>query len=105
MNPMSTELLGVIAGLVFGAMTVGLMLPMSFPNKTAALSAAFVERFAIGTVIGCVHLPWPGWVIGVTFGLLLSIPSAIITRTYIPILVLGTVGGLVIGGITHGWGA
>jgi hypothetical protein len=61
---MSPELMGVIAGLVFGAITVGLMLPMSFPNKPAALSAAFVERFAIGTVIGCVHLSWPGWLVG-----------------------------------------
>jgi hypothetical protein len=35
--------------------------------------------------------------------LLLSIPSAIITKTYVPILVMGSLGGLVIGGIIHGW--
>jgi len=100
---MSHQWLGVIAGLVFGALTVGLMARMVFPDRAAALGAAFVERFAIGAVIGCVQLPWPGWLVGVSFGLLLSIPSAIITKTYVPILVMGSLGGLVIGGIIHGW--
>ena len=100
---MSHQLLGVIAGLLFGAVTVGLMSRLSFPDKTAALSAAFVERFSIGLVVGCVQLPWPGWLIGLSFGLLLSIPSAIITKTRIPILVMGSLGGAIIGGIIHGW--
>jgi len=100
---MSDQLLGVIAGIIFGAITVALMARMAFPDKTAALSAAFVERFAIGLVIGCVQLPWPGWLVGFTFSLLLSIPSAIITKTYIPILVMGSLGGIIIGGIIHGW--
>jgi len=34
--------------LVFGAIDVGIMLPMSFPDKKAAITAAFVARFAIG---------------------------------------------------------
>jgi hypothetical protein len=100
---MSHQLLGVIAGLIFGVLTVGLMARMAFPDKNAALSAAFVERFAIGVVIGCVQLAWPGWLVGLLFGLLLSIPSAIITKTYAPILVMGSLGGLVIGGLIHGW--
>ena len=100
---MPHSILGVIAGLVFGALTVGLMARMPFPNKTAALSAAFVERFAIGAVIGCVALSWPGWVIGAVFGLLLSIPSAVITKAYAPILIIGSLGGLIIGGLIHGW--
>jgi len=100
---MSHQLLGVVSGLVFGAVTVGLMTRMAFPDKKAALSAAFVERFAIGVVIGCVQLSWPGWLIGLLFGLLLSIPSAIITKAFAPILIMGSVGGLVIGGIIHGW--
>ena len=101
---MSHQMLGVIAGLVFGALTVGLMTRMAFPDKVAALSAAFVERFAIGAVIGCIQLPWPGWLVGVSFGLLLSIPSALITKAYVPILIMGSLGGLVIGGTIHGWG-
>ena len=100
---MSHQLLGVVAGLIFGALTVGLMARMAFPDKKAALSAAFVERFAIGVVIGCVQLAWPGWLVGLLFGLLLSIPSAIITKTFAPILVMGSLGGFAIGGLIHGW--
>jgi hypothetical protein len=51
-----------------------------------------------------VQLPsWPGWVVGLLFGLLISLPDAIITHKYIPILVLGGIGGLIIGGFIHGW--
>src|SRR5207247_6712561 len=38
-----------------------------------------------------------------TFGLLLSLPSAIITKAYAPVLVVGALGGLIIGGVIHGW--
>jgi hypothetical protein len=101
---MSKVILGLIAGVVFGALDVGLMLPMSFPDKPAALMGAFASRFAIGFVIGCVQLPgWPGWLVGLLFGLLISLPDAIITQKYIPILVLGGIGGLIIGGLIHGW--
>ena len=100
---MSNALRGAIAGIVFGAIAVGMMLPMSFPDKQAALLGAFVDRFAIGLVIGCVQLRWPGWAVGLLFGLLLSLPSAIITKAYPPILVIGGLGGLVIGGLIHGW--
>jgi hypothetical protein len=96
-------MLGLIAGVVFGALDVALMLPMAFPNKAQALIGAFASRFAIGFVIGCVQLPWPGWLIGLLFGLLISLPDAIITNKYVPILVLGGIGGLVIGGLIHGW--
>lgn len=103
---MSKLVLGVIAGLVFGSLDVGLMLPMTFPNKTTALLSAFTSRFAIGFVIGCVQLPsWPGWLVGLVFGLLISLPDAIITHKYVPILALGGIGGLVIGGLIHGWRA
>jgi len=94
---------GLISGLIFGAVAVGLMLPMQFPDKGTALIAAFVARFGLGLVIGCVQLPWPGWLIGLVFGLLLSVPDALITKTYAPIIVVGAVGGLVIGGLLHGW--
>jgi len=100
---MSNLVAGVVAGLIFGAAAVAMMLPMSFPDKSVALGAAFVDRFAIGLVIGCVPLPWPGWATGLTFGLLLSLPSALITKAYAPILVVGALGGLVIGGVIHGW--
>ena len=94
---------GLISGLIFGAVVVGMMLPMQFPDKTTALTAAFIARFGLGLVIGCVQLPWPGWLIGLVFGLLLSIPDALITKAYAPIILVGAVGGLVIGGVLHGW--
>jgi hypothetical protein len=94
---------GLISGLIFGAVVVGMMLPMHFPDKATALIAAFIARFGLGLVIGCVQLPWPGWLIGLVFGLLLSIPDALITKAYAPIIIVGAVGGLVIGGILHGW--
>ena len=75
------------------------MLPLTFADKRAALSAAFVERFAIGLVIGVVSLPWPGWATGLVFGVLLSIPSAIITKAWRPIIGLGALGGTIIGAI------
>jgi hypothetical protein len=53
-------------------------------------------------VIGCVRLAWPGWAVGLFFGLLLSLPDAIITKAYAPILLLGWAGGVVIGGLIHG---
>jgi hypothetical protein len=95
---------GVIAGAVFGAVSGAMMLPMSFPDKRAALLAAFINRFAIGLVIGCVVLPgWPGWLVGLLFALLLSLPAAIISKAYAPILIIGAIGGVIIGGIIHGW--
>jgi hypothetical protein len=101
---MSNLMSGVISGIIFGGVSVAMMLPMSFPDKRTALLAAFINRFAIGLVIGCVTLPgWPGWAIGLLFALLLSLPAALITKAYAPILIIGAIGGIVIGGIIHGW--
>lgn len=93
----------LLSGFIFGAIAVGLMLPMSFPDKRTALLAAFASRFAIGFTIGCVELPWVGWLIGLLFGFLLSIPDALVTKAYAPIIIVGSLGGLIIGGILHGW--
>src|SRR2546430_13174774 len=102
---MSSLTIGCIAGLIFGAVDVALMLPMSFPDKRTALIAAFLSRFGIGLVIPLVNLPtWPGWLVGVVFGILLRVPDAVVTKSYIPILIGGAVGGLIIGGVTRGWG-
>ena len=100
---MSNLFQGIISGLAFGLISIAMMLPMSFPDKKTALFAAFASRFAIGLVIGCISLPWPGWLIGLVFGLLLSLPDAIVTKAYPPILIVGAIGGAIIGGILHGW--
>jgi hypothetical protein len=102
---MSRLAVGLLCGLVFGAVDVALMLPMSFPDKRTALLAAFCSRFGIGLVIPLVQLPWPGWLIGLAVGVILSLPDAIVTKAYAPILLSGAVGGVIIGGLTHGWTA
>ena len=101
---MSRLLLGTICGLVYGTLSAASMLPLTFADKTAALMGAFLNRFAIAFVIGAARLPLPGWANGLIFGLLLSLPDAIITKAYAPILVLGMIGGLVIGIIVGKWG-
>ena len=101
---MTPLLSGLLSGTIFGLISVGIMLPMSFPDKTTALLAAFFSRFGIGLVIALVQLPsWPGWLIGLALGVLLSLPNALVTRAYAPILILGALGGTIIGGILHGW--
>ena len=102
---MSRLAVGLLCGLIFGAGDVALMLPMSFPDKRTALLAASCSRFGIGFVIPLVQLPWPGWLIGLTVGVLLSLPDVIVTKAYGPILLSGAVGGIIIGGLTHGWAA
>src|SRR3954470_5001494 len=94
---MSRFMLANSCGLVFGLVTVAMMLPTAFPDKRAALLGAFFNRFAIGFVICLIDIPCPGWLIGLTIGILLSLPPAIITKAYIPIVGIGAVGGLVIG--------
>ena len=96
-------LLGSICGVIFGVLVVVMMLPMEFPDKTAALLGAFLNRFGVGFVIGASKLPLAGWVTGVVFGLLLSLPDAIITKAYIPIIVLGVLGGAIIGFVVERW--
>ena len=94
---MSHIAFGLVAGLAFGALAVGLMLPLQFPDKRAALTAAFLDRFAIGFVVSVVDLSPPRWVVGLFVGLLLSAPSAVITKAWGPILGFGAVGGFLIG--------
>jgi hypothetical protein len=101
---MSRPFLGTICGLIYGALSAASMLPLTFNDKTAALTGAFLNRFAIGFVIGAARLPVPGWANGLIFGVLLSLPDAIITKAYAPILILGAIGGLVIGIIVGKWG-
>jgi hypothetical protein len=94
---MSRILLGIICGLVFGGIAAGIMIPMEFEDKQAAMTGAFINRFAIGFAIGASGLPISGWLNGLIFGLLLSLPDAIITKAWIPILTLGVIGGVIIG--------
>ena len=102
---MSRIYLGVICGLVFGGLDAAMMIPVSFPDKRAALLGAFIARFGLGFVICNVKLPWPGWIVGLLLGILLSLPDAIITKAMIPILVSGAIGGVIIGIIAAKFGS
>jgi hypothetical protein len=101
---MSRLMLGAVCGLIYGALSAASMIPLEFPDKRAALLGAFINRSSIGFVIGAVRLDWPGWMVGLVFGLLLSLADAIITKAYAPIIVLGAVGGTIIGFVVGKWG-
>ncbi|PWK13944.1 hypothetical protein [Tumebacillus permanentifrigoris] len=94
MNPVAS---GLIAGLVFGIISVLVMIPLQFSDKRAAMIGSFINRFAIGLVIATIELGLPGWGKGILVGLLLSLPDAIITKSWAPIIGMGAIGGLVIG--------
>src|SRR5262245_25437687 len=96
--------LGIICGIFYGLFSAATMIPLEFPDKKAALMGAFINRFSIGFVIGISTLPLPGWAQGLLIGFLLSLADAIITKTYVPILGLGAIGGLIIGVIVQKWG-
>jgi hypothetical protein len=92
--------LGLISGIAFGLLSAASMIPLSFADKRAALLGAFCSRFAIGFLVCVVNLPMPSWASGLLVGLLISLPDAIITKAYAPILIIGTIGGAIIGLIT-----
>ena len=94
-------MLGVACGVVYGALSAASMVPLSFPDKRAALMGAFFNRFSIGCMIGAAAVPWPGWLSGLVVGVLLSLADAIITKAYAPILILGAIGGTAIGWIVE----
>lgn len=101
---MQRIMLGAVCGVIYGALSAASMLPMQFPDKPAALAGAFFNRFAIGLLIGMASTGWPGWLTGLVVGLAVSLPDAIITKAYAPILVLGAVGGTLIGWIVGRFG-
>lgn len=101
---MNKMLLGLIAGLVFGVIDVLIMIPLKMPDKNRAMLGAFFSRFAIGFLIGGSALPVAPWLGGLIIGLLLSLPDAIITKVYAPILGIGALGGIVIGAIIGKFG-
>ncbi len=101
---MSRILLGIICGIAFGLISVFMMIPLKFEDKRAAMLGAFVNRFAIGLVIGATDLSVAGWLQGLIFGVLLSLPDAIITKGYAPILGLGLIGGTIIGVVVGAFG-
>jgi hypothetical protein len=101
---MTRVMLGTLLGLGIGVADVLLMLPLSFPDKRAALLGAFCARFALGFFAATVTLPLHPIVTGVIVGLLTSLPDAIITKAFLPIMATGLVFGAIAGFIVSKWG-
>ena len=100
---MSRVPLGVLLGLVIGTVDVALMLPLSFPDKRAALLGAFCARFSLGFFAATVRLPLSPLLAGLLVGILTSVPDAIITKAYVPIMTTGVVFGAIAGWIVGRW--
>jgi hypothetical protein len=100
---MSRVTLGIVLGLGIGVIDVLLMLPLSFPDKRAALLGAFCARFALGFFAATVRLPMSPVLTGVLAGVLTSLPDAIITKAYGPIMITGVLFGAVAGWIVGRW--
>lgn len=96
--------LGIFLGLAAGIVAVALMMPMTFADKRTALIAAFVSRFSIGFLTANTILPIHPIAAGLIIGLLLSVPDALITKAYVPILVVGTALGALCGAAVWYWG-
>ena len=92
---------GFIAGFVFGIIDIIPMMFMNLPDRNTAMAGAFLSRFAIGFLIPNTTLPLPGWATGLLVALLISLPDAIITGSYAPILGFGIVGGIIIGFVVN----
>lgn len=88
-------------GVVFGLLDSLLMIPLEFENKTAAIAGAFIQRFTIGFLIPYISLPVSGVVRGIVVSLLISLPTAVITGSYVPIFATGIIGGAIIGKLSQ----
>ena len=102
---MTRVTLGLLLGVVIGGVDVLLMLPLNFPDKRAALLGAFCARFALGFLAANVRLPVSPILSGVVVGILTSVPDAVITKAYAPIMITGVIFGAIAGWIVGRWGA
>lgn len=97
---MNKTILGIICGLAFGIVDILIMIPLKYENnrkRTEAMLSAFIERFMIGFLIPNVEIGLHPAMVGLLLGFGLSLPSALITRAYAPIMGTGIVGSVIIG--------
>jgi hypothetical protein len=98
---MNSLLLGIILGAIFGIVAAAPMTKMTFSDKQAAMTGAFINRFAIGFLIRNALVGINPVIRGFLLGIVLRLPDAIITKAYRPIMGLGILGGLGIGILTQ----
>lgn len=94
---MNNIIKGIIAGTIFGIVSIAPMFFMTLEDKPRAIAASFISRFSTGFIIFNMDLPFNSLIKGGLVGLFLSLPDALITKKYTPILGLGLVGGIVCG--------
>jgi hypothetical protein len=93
---MSKLVFGVVLGIACGLLAGVVMLPMPFPtpeDKKRAIAGAFLNRLVLGFVVANIALPMPSPLSGALLGFAVSAADAVITKAYVPILVIGTVLG------------
>src|SRR5580765_6439142 len=95
--------LGILLGIAAGLLDILMMLPMQYPDKRSALLGALSSRFAIGFLVPNVTLPMNSIVVGGLIGLLISLPDAIITKAYAPILITGVIFGALAAWAARTW--
>lgn len=92
--------LGIVFGVALAAFDVATLARLRWPSRAQeldALAAAAIERFMLGLLIPTVDLGTPRWLAGVILGVGLSLPTALLTRAYQPVIGVGLVAGLVLG--------
>lgn len=97
MDPLT---LGILFGVALASFDVATLARLRWPSraqKLDALAAAAIERFMLGLLIPTVDLGTARWLAGVILGVGLSLPSALLTRAYQPVIGVGLVAGLLLG--------
>jgi hypothetical protein len=97
--------LGILLGVVFGAMDVAMTLAGNHPDRSASmLLQAFSSRFAIGLLGANVSLGMHPVLAGALAGLLISLPDAFALQSYGGVLGTGLIFGAAAGWAANKWG-
>jgi hypothetical protein len=92
---------GIIAGLLFAVGEVAFLVsvkPVEKPNKKAIYITTFLCNLAIGFLIPVLNLGVHPIAAGLAVALILSIPKAIVSKSYVYPFVIAVMVGVIIGG-------
>lgn len=101
---MNRILLGILCGIVFGAMDASMVIFGKGPDKSMTMILqAFLSRFALGILAANVNFRLNSVVSGAIVGLLISLPDAVAMKSYPGILGTGLVFGALTGTAVKLW--
>ncbi len=101
---MNRILLGILCGILFGAIDASMVVFGKSPDKsTTLILQAFFSRFALGILAANVTFRLHPAVTGAIVGLLISLPEAIAMQSYPGILGTGLVFGALTGLAVKAW--